>query len=75
MGGWPRDKDAKRIIRGLVDAGWTYDTNVGKSAHIVGRLHCGKGCKVWVTGTGKNSVSGIRRDAKRCPHSMFPDSL
>lgn len=69
MGGWPKDKDAKKLIKFLVaERGWSYSTEVGNSAHIAGWLSCGVGCKVPVYSTANNTFGKLRRVAEKCKH-------
>jgi hypothetical protein len=69
VGGWPKDKDAKKLIRFLVaERGWTYSTDVGKSAHIAGWLTCGLGCREKVFSTGQDTFAFVRNVARKCRH-------
>ena len=69
MGGWPKDKDAKKLIRFLVaERGWTYSTEVGKSAHIAGWLSCGLGCREKIYSTGQDTFVFVRRLGNKCLH-------
>jgi hypothetical protein len=73
MGGWPNNPEAKRCIRVLQrEFGWDYDTDIGSAAHRVGDLYCGGGCRIWVTGTGKNSARAIWSTARKCSHGHAP---
>lgn len=74
MGGWPKDADAKKAIKALEkDFAWVYDTEVGKSAHKVGTLICGQGCKVSVNGTARNTARALWKLARKCSHGKGPD--
>ena len=69
MGGWPKDKDAKKLIRFLIaERGWTYSTEVGKSAHIAGWLSCGLGCREKIYSTGQDTFVFVRRLGNKCLH-------
>jgi hypothetical protein len=69
VGGWPKDKDAKKLIRFLVaERGWTYSTEVGKSAHIAGWLSCGLGCREKIYSTGQDTFVFVRRLGNKCLH-------
>ena len=69
MGGWPKGKDAKKLIRFLVaERGWTYSTEVGKSAHIAGWLSCGLGCREKIYSTGQDTFVFVRRLGNKCLH-------
>lgn len=75
MGGaWPKDKDARKVIAVLEDDfGWTYDTDVGSSAHGIGYLRCGEGCRPVVYGTAHNTARTLWRLARKCSHGHAPD--
>lgn len=76
MGGWPRDPDARKAIKKLCkEFGWTYDTDTGNSAHGVGSLLCGEGCRNPVWGTAKNPARGLWKRARQCPHGNAPDRV
>lgn len=69
MGGWPKDKDAKKLIKFLVaERGWTYSTDVGNSAHIAGWLSCGLGCREKIYGTGNNTIKLVQKAGRKCTH-------
>jgi hypothetical protein len=69
LGGWPKDKDAKKLIKFLVsERGWTYSTEVGKSAHIAGWLNCGLGCREKIYSTGQDTFVFVRRLGNKCLH-------
>jgi hypothetical protein len=69
VGGWPKDKDAKKLIRFLVaERGWTYSTDVGNSAHIAGWLTCGLGCREKVYSTGQGTFAFVRNVGRKCRH-------
>lgn len=69
MGGWPKDKDAKKLIRFLVaERGWSYSTDVGNSAHIAGWLSCGLGCREKIYGTGYGTKKVVQRVGSKCEH-------
>jgi hypothetical protein len=69
VGGWPKDKDAKKLIRFLIaERGWTYSTEVGKSAHIAGWLSCGLGCREKIYSTGQDTFVFVRRLGNKCLH-------
>jgi len=69
VGGWPKDKDAKKLIRFLVaERGWTYSTEVGNSAHIAGWLSCGLGCRKKIYSTGEGTYKVIQKIGRRCSH-------
>jgi hypothetical protein len=69
MGGWPKNKDAKKLIKFLVaERGWTYSTDVGNSAHIAGWLSCGLGCREKIYSTGRDTFSFVRYAARKCNH-------
>lgn len=69
MGGWPKDKDAKKLIRFLVaERGWNYSTDVGNSAHIAGWLSCGLGCREKVYSTGQGTFAFVRNVGRKCRH-------
>jgi hypothetical protein len=69
MGGWPKDKDAKKLIKFLVaERGWTYSTDVGNSAHIAGWLSCGLGCRNKIYSTGEGTFKVIKKIGQRCMH-------
>lgn len=74
MGGaWPKDKDARKVIAALeATFGWTYDTDVGSSAHHVGYLRCGEGCRLVVYGTARNSARALWGRARKCVHGHAP---
>jgi hypothetical protein len=74
VGGWPKDGDAKKCIKALSsDFGWDYDTSVGKSAHITGKLLCGDGCRISVMSTGNNTARAVWKASRRCTHGKAPD--
>ena len=69
MGGWPKDKDAKKLIKFLVaERGWTYSTDVGNSAHIAGWLSCGLGCREKIYSTGFGTFKVVQNIGIKCDH-------
>lgn len=69
MGGWPKDAEAKKVIKVLEsEFGWTYDTATGNSAHVAGFLLCGHGCRIPVFSTASNTARALWKQARRCPH-------
>lgn len=73
---WPRDKDARTVIRTLCDQyGWSYDTAVGKSSHGIGFLRCGDGCRHAIYSTPKaNQARTIWGLARKCLHGHRPEA-
>ena len=76
VGGLPKDAEAKKCIKVLrKEFGWDYDDEVGSSAHIVGFLFCGGGCRIPVNGTANNTARALWRAARKCPHNHGPTRL
>lgn len=74
MPGWPKDAEAKKMLRILcAEFGWTYPGPVGKSAHGTGMLTCPGGCREVVYGTAKGTARALWGKARRCPHGHAPD--
>jgi hypothetical protein len=75
MGGWPKDSEAKKMLRILEkEFGWIYDPeHPGKSAHATGTLFCGAGCQSPVWSTGNNTARALWKFARKCPHDKAPD--
>ena len=73
MGGLPNSPDARKAIKALTKTyGWTYDDQLGGSAHPCGYLRCGDGCSIVVYKTGKNTAVAIWGRARKCPHGRNP---
>jgi hypothetical protein len=73
MGGYPKDSDAKKCIQVLQsEFNWTYDANVGKSAHHTAMMLCGEGCRTPVFSTGNNTARALWRFARKCSHGKAP---
>lgn len=53
--------------------GWEYSTKVGGSAHHVGFILCGDGCRRAIYGTARGNVpQAIWNLARKCTHGHAP---
>jgi len=76
MAGLPKDKEARRCMRVLIDEfGWIWSPSSGRAAHSAGWMRCpagAGGCQRVVNSTAMNSAKKLWQQANQCPHGFAP---